>query len=290
MKYVIYLLNTALFIFILFIANIIRYKLKFGLNKQYKKVKEAANVNYTKIQKPNKKIKFLSEEHRKKIRDRLDKLGNPFNLTAEKYIALKIIIPIFMFIYLMICNSSSATPVRIAQAALAAFVGFFIIDFVYYLGNKDDMNKIRLDLEDVTNLINLQTVSGAPLANALTKAYEVCKLKRFKKSLIRLSARINLTKNLEKSLNEFNAEYDMPEIDTFVSLLKESIDSGVSEENMDDFSSTLNALNTIYQDKKTNRIDDKMVLVGFVLLLGIAALILFAVYSLLSGTAGQILK
>lgn len=291
MKYLILLLEIVLFMCILLIANSFRRFLKFKFNKQYKRIKQSKEMNYVKpIKAKVKRASFLSEEYLNKIEKRLDKLGNPFKLTAKKYIAFKIILPIFLFVSTIENYHNFSIFISILLGVFAALIGFYFIDIIYYLSNVDDRNKIKLDLADIVDLIALQTTAGVPFASALTKAYEVCRLKRFKKSLIKLSARINLTKDVSKSLDKFNDEYDIPEIDTFTSIMKSSVENGVSEEALDDFSSSLKSTNAIYQDRQTKKIDGWILLVSIMIMTGIFGIIYFAVFSMVSSGANGIFK
>ncbi|URZ15426.1 type II secretion system F family protein [Clostridium felsineum] len=267
MEYVV--LNTALLICMLIIAYYIRRTVKFRFSKQYRNIKKSNEGN----KKDNVSLVKYFNIH--KIERKLIICGNPLKLTVNRYILLKILLAVIFLITGF--SYMGINPVGFTVALITAILGFFSVDIVNYLSNEDDKNKIRMDLADVYDLISLQTVAGVNLGHALLGAHAVCKSKRFKKSLIRLAAKINLSKNIEMALNEFNNEYDMHEIDSFVALMKESLSSGLKEEAIDDQSSALKAVNSFYTSSETEKIDMYILIISMLLLGGIIAIVYYAI-------------
>ncbi|MCR3759368.1 type II secretion system F family protein [Clostridium felsineum] len=267
MEYVV--LNTALLICMLIIAYYIRRTVKFRFSKQYRNIKKSNEGN--------KKATFSLVKYfnTHKIEKKLIVCGNPLKLTVNRYILLKILLAVILFITGFSYIGINLLGFNIAL--ITAMLGFFSVDIVNYLSNEDDKNKIRLDLADVYDLISIQTVAGVNLGHALLEAHTVCKSKRFKKSLIRLAAKINLSKNIEMALNEFNNEYDMHEIDSFVALMKERLSSGISEQAIDDQSSALKAVNSFYTASETEKIDMYILIISMLLLGGIIAIVYYAI-------------
>ena len=268
MEYVI--LNAALLICILIIAYYLRRAIKIRLSKQYRNIKKNSDRN----KKANifSLAKYFDEKH---INRKLIRCGNPLKVTPNNYILIKILLAVLLFITGF--RYVGITPEGLIISILTGILGFFIIDIIDYISNEDDKNKIRMDLADVYDLVTLQTVAGVSIGHALVEAYTVCKSKRFKKSLIRLAASINLSKNIVKSLDDFNDEYDMSEIDSFVALIKESVSSGVSEEALDDQSTSLKAVNSFYAESQTEKIDLHVLVISMMLLGGIVAIVYYVI-------------
>lgn len=264
----------------------LRKFLKFHFNSKYREVKygEAKNTEVKKLKLP----KLFNIEY---TEDKLGKCGNPLHLTPVSYWILKVIIAAGLFfssIQMQLLSKNYV--VNIITSIAFAILGFFIIDIINYFSNKDDINKIRMDLADVYDLINLQTITGVNIGHALVEAYTVCKNKRIKKSLIKLAAKINLSKNIERALDDFNKEYDIPEIENFVVTIKECINSGMYEEIIDDQSSSLKVINAFYVEKQTEKIDMWMLLIDMFMFVGILGIVFFVVMGNLMESSNGIFK
>lgn len=269
---IISILRGILILCILIISYIVRYIIKFKLNKKYRRAKE--NITYNSDKKFYFTKKLFDKAH---IQKKLIRCGNPLKLNASRYIFTKVAVAVVMLIVLLQQIGISIKGFIFSGAV--SVLGFFLVDIINYISNEDDKNKIRMDLADVYDLVTLQTVAGVSIGHALLEAYTVCKNSRFKKSLIRLAARINLSKNIEKALDNFNEEYDMPEIDSFVALIKESISSGISEDALDDQSASLKAINSIYTASQTEKIDMYVLAISMMLLSGIVMLVYYVIGS-----------
>ncbi|PJI06580.1 MULTISPECIES: type II secretion system F family protein [Clostridium] len=267
MEYII--LNVALLICILIIAYYLRRAIKFGFSKQYKNIKSSFKV------KKNTNFSMDKYFNTNILEEKLIKCGNPLKLKPTTYILLKILLGVLLFITGF--GYVGVTTVGFIVSILAGILGFFLVDIINYISNEDDKNKIRMDLADVYDLVTLQTVAGVSIGHALLEAYTVCKSKRLKKSLIRLAAKINLSKNIEKALDDFSEEYDMPEIDSFVALIKESVSSGVSEDALDDQGTSLKAVNSFYAESQTEKIDMHVLVISMMLLGGIVAIVYYVI-------------
>ncbi|URZ06726.1 type II secretion system F family protein [Clostridium felsineum] len=272
-----YIIKLILLICSLIIAYYLRCFIKLKFNSKYKKAKP----EYSPIEKTN-TINFFN---RKLIEEKLVKCGNPFKLNVKSYMFLKLFILLGGAVAAV--QYIGASTKGLIGGLVAAILGFFSVDIVNYLSNEDDKNRIRLDLADVYDLVSLQTVAGVNIGHALLEVHTVCKSKRLQKSLIKLAAKINLSKNIEKALNEFNSEYDMPEIDTFVAIIKESLSSGLKEEIIDDQSAALKAVNSFYTASETEKIDIYVLVISMLLLGGILGMVYYGIGSdLLKSTHG----
>lgn len=291
MKSLILILKLIFLVCIIVLSFYLRKFLKFHFNSKYREVKygETSNVEENKsIFKKLKLPKYLRMEY---TENKLEKCGNPLHLTAMSYWLLKTLIAVGLFFSSMqIHLLGKSYSANIVTSILFAILGFYIVDIVNYFNNKDDINKIRLDLADVYDLINLQTMAGVNIGHALVEAYTVCKNKRLKKSLIKLAAKINLSKNIERALEDFNNEYNMPEIETFVVTIKECVDTGAYEETIDDQSSSLKTVNALYVERQTEKIDMYMLLIDMLMFIGILAVVFFVVASNLMQSTNGIFK
>lgn len=291
MKILIIALELVFLVCIVILSFYLRKFLKFHFNSKYREAKYGETLNQRENKSLFHKLKFPNNLSMERTKNKLEKCGNPLRLTPVSYWILKFLLFIGLFFSSMqIQPLGKNNIVNIIAAAAFGILGFFIINIINYLNNKDDVNKIRMDLADVYDLINLQTIAGVNIGPALVEAYTVCKNKRLKKSLIKLAAQINLSKNIEKALDDFNAEYNMSEIENFVSTVKECIDSGSYEETIDDQSSSLKTVNAFYVEKQTKKIDLWMLLIDMLMFIGVLAVVFFAVFGNLTQSSNSIFK
>jgi|GEM_PF-1202698 len=288
MENLILILKLIFLVCIIVLSFYLRRFLKFHFNSKYREVKygEISNLEENKI--ISRKLKLPKSLKFEYTEDKLYKCGNPLHLTPVSYWILKVLIAVGLFFSTMEMHLLGKSYIaNIVTSIVFAVIGFYIVDIVNYFNNKDDINKIRLDLADVYDLINLQTMAGVNIGHALVEAYTVCKNKRLKKSLIKLAAKINFSKNIERALDDFNSEYAMLEVETFVSTIKECINSGTYEETIDDQSASLKTVNALYVEKQTEKIDMWMLLIDMLMFIGILAVVFFiVVFNLMQSSNG----
>lgn len=291
MESLIIILKLIFLVCILVISFYLRRFLKFHFNSKYREVKYGEALTSSENKSLFYKLKLSKFLDMNYTEDKLEKCGNPFHLTPVSYWSLKILLFVgLMFSGLQMNLISTNKAINIVTSIFFGILGFFVIDMVNYFNNKDDVNKIRMDLADTYDLINLQTMAGVNIGPALVEAYTVCKNKRLKKSLIKLAAKINLSKNIEKALEDFNAEYDMAEVETFVATIKECVSTGTYEETLDDQSAALKTVNALYIEKQTEKIDMYMLLIDMLMFIGILAIVLFVVAGNLIQSGNGIFK
>lgn len=291
MKFLIIALELALLGCIVVLSFYLRKFLKFHFNSNYREAKYGETSTSSENKSFFDKIKLPKGLSMESTEDKLEKCGNPLHLTPVNYWILKIFLAAALFVSTIQMHILSYNAVVNTITALGfGGLGFFVVNIINYFNNKDDINKIRMDLADVYDLINLQTMAGVNIGHALVEAYTVCKNKRIKKSLIKLAAKINLSKNIDRALDDFNKEYDMPEVETFVSTIKECINSGTYEEILDDQSSSLKTVNGFYVEKQTEKIDIWMLLIDMLMFIGVLAVVFFIVVFNLMQSGNGIFK
>lgn len=291
MNSLIIILKLIFLVCIIVLSFYLRRFLKFHFNSKYREAKYGETSTSSESKCFFHKIKLPNGLSLERIENKLEKCGNPLHLTPVSYWILKILlVPALFASTIQMHILSYNTVINVVTALFFGVLGFYIVDIINYFNNKDDINKIRMDLADVYDLINLQTMAGVNIGPALVEAYTVCKNKRLKKSLIKLAAKINLSKNIDKALDDFNGEYNMPEVETFVSTIKECISTGLYEETIDDQSSSLKTVNALYVEKQTEKIDMYMLLIDMLMFIGILAIVFFVVAGNLMQSTNGIFK
>lgn len=199
--------------------------------------------------------------------------GNPLGLSPSGFLMSKFIIAFICFIV----GTS-----EIVLAILFCVIGFFILDLLYIYNNKKDMKKINFQLVDVYDFLNIQCSAGVFVGNALTEAYLIVRNKRLKRALAELCAEINLTKDINRALDNFLINFKSVEIESFVLAIKQSLKTGVLQQSLEDLSNSQKEINSITVDEETDRIKLSKDLIQVLMYLGIIALIFFGLITELS--------
>lgn len=201
----------------------------------------------------------ILEKKKKKIK----RQGNPYKLTLTSYYLFKIVPAISVAILLITLRM-----VDLTSLAIVIFV-YNLIDLLYYLANKQENIKIRKDLPNIYDILDIQSFAGINIGIALTEVFAMAESKRLKEDLMELSAEINLTKNVEQSLDKFIEKYDLIELESFVLGVKQSLESGRNREIFANQSEILKENNLLDISEKTKQINIWIGLVGFLIFIGV---------------------
>lgn len=276
-------------LFIMLSLLILLYTVLSGLNKTDKKIiKEISWMQGDKGGESNwsikgnfKKLPFVMTE------EELNQMGDPFpfHVNYIGYIFLKIACAVLFFIGLY------GRAGNVYVAILGIPLGFWVIDWIYKRSNKNELDLVRLDLEDVYNSLRFNVRSGETLGDALTNVSSVVKRsKRLKVQLIKLAAEINLTANIEKALLSFGKQFNYDEIKLFVQCIQQSLVTGIFDNVLEGQATQLSRKNEQYRERKNEGIDKEMLIWAMLYFLGAMAIIFILMTSHIGDAMNQIFK
>lgn len=268
--------KVMIFICLFFIVYIIAREIYKLFNK---KIIEAQNkYNVTKLQMKKIEKNFYKNEKYKGIFEKteikLKKQGNPLKLTPISYYALKFGLTAICLIVTIKFRSDNV--LNFIKGIGISVGAYFVIDAIYYFSNKDDKEKILADLPDICDVLDIQTSAGVNLGLALTEVYDIAKLKRFKGSLIKLAAEINITKNPERALDNFLSEYDLLELESFGLAIKQAIKTGKTKEILGNQSEVLKQNNIFAIQRETKKLITYMMVVGILIFCATISIVTFS--------------
>ena len=154
-------------------------------------------------------------------------------------------------------------------------IGYFFVDLYIFLNKKTRDNEICTDLLNVVNSISLQLSAHITLKDSLKKQFEICKNKDFKKAMLALSTKYELSElNVENAIQELKSKFDILEINMFCNALKEYNKVENIKEILDNLSEMLKKK---YIDKLKERTRIKILYItcGVIIALGNIILIIF---------------
>lgn len=167
-------------------------------------------------------------------------------------------------------------------AIVLGFLGFYLIDLIIFLNNSSEMKKIKVQLTDVYDFLNIQTSAGVFIGSALTESYLIVKNKRLKRALAELCAEINLTKDINLALDKFQRNFKSVEIETFTLTIKQSLRTGKIEQALNDLSNSQKEANLIIIQEQTESIKIYKDIIQLMMYVGILSMIFFGLLTELS--------
>jgi tight adherence protein C len=203
-----------------------------------------------------------------RIEKYLKSTGNAFELTPLGYITGKVLISVILFLAFILSKAYVA-------AIIGAVIGYFSLDILLKLKDRQDMKVIRFELKDIYDSLTMQSTAGVYIGTALTECYLIASNKRFKRSLAELSAEISMTYNIEKSLDNFLEKFNSNEISNFVITIKQSLQTGQSKQQLEDLSEQQSEMNLIAVQEDTKKISSTVTIIQILLFVGILITVLY---------------
>lgn len=207
------MINILLYILLVVLSFLIASKILVSLKSD--KYKKRNNLIYVTKDYSLKEL-FSKFNFLKTKENFLSKQGYPLNLNAISYYLLKVFLALLLFI------AASINYKSVFIAITFSIASYFFID-IYILANKKSRNsEICIDLLNVIDSICLQLSAHLSLKDSLKKQFENCKNRDFKRAMLELSMKYELSElNLDVALDELKNKFDILEINMFCSSLSE---------------------------------------------------------------------
>lgn len=255
---------------LLVIITILIYKLvKFTL--QQDKIKKFTNLYM------NEKLKQSSNKifSYEKI-DKLMRKNGVYvmfeNSTPSHYILTKLVFAItFMLI---------GIELESVLFSIAFFLfGYYLPNIIIKISNDEDNEKIMADLKEVYDTLRIQAKAGVFLTESLADCYLVARNKRLKKAFLELSGKIIANGDIEQAMIEFNSKFNNQYIDTFVTVVLQSLESGQTVQILEDLSEQIDDIQEVIDIKEKQRIQRKIDLIGLLIFIGILSIVLYGLFT-----------
>lgn len=198
--------------------------------------------------------KYLSHKKRylskyvNKIESKLFNLGYPYKLTTKKYLVIKYIVSILVFIISYFNYKSFKVP------SMLLIIIFLIPDYLVYSYTKKERNILIGELRNIVNSMIICLSSYATLKDSLILALESIKYKRFKESYEAFVNEYNMngyrlnepSKTLERKFNTY-------ELSLFLGTLLQGEKEGSLLEGLEKYKDTLELNYFKYLKQKAGR-------------------------------------
>lgn len=188
---------------------------------------------------------------------------------AEQLIIMKAISVVFFFI---LANEL----IELKWAVVIGMAGWKFPDFLINLMNREDNEKIFGDMKALYDTLRIQQSAGIYITTSLMYSYKVVRCKRFKTALKQLSSDIMSEKDIVKAINVLSVKFKNEQIDEFVSMVSQSVQTGQMVEMLNQVNKQLINIEKAINKKKEDAIERKMLVIMLLLFVGIIAVVLYA--------------
>lgn len=187
-----------------------------------------------------------------------------------------ILVKIFMALILGLVGIKEG--IWILTVALG-LLGFFLPDIFINISNNEDNDKILVDLKKVYDTLRIQTKAGVFLTSSIAECYLVAENRRLKKALLELNNKIIAKNDIETAIEEFNAKFKNPYIDTFCIVIKQSLESGKTVQILEDLSAQIKDIQQAISIKEAERVKYKLESLQFLIYVGVIAIVVYGIFT-----------
>lgn len=156
-----------------------------------------------------------------------------------------------------------------------AIVGFFLIDGIIYVSNKEDNEKMSDDIYNIYVILGMHGTAGVYMKDSILECFKETGNKRLKQALVEFYGELVLKNNFLEGLEVFQGKFNNEQIDSLCIILRSSQKSGKSVQALKDFSKQMqdmeDSANLAYESKQETRID----MLTIFIMIGIMSIIIF---------------
>lgn len=219
------------------------------------------------------KIPRRIDEYFSRIETKLSNLNYPYKLNKKKYLIIKYLCPIIIFLISFANYKSIKVPL-----VLSVFV-HFIPNYLMYLFTKKEKNILIGELNTIVSSLIISITSFSPLSSSLELAGKDIKYKRFKEAYsIFVKTYIMNGYNIKLPAKSLMNKFDSYELTLFLTTLIQGENEGAFVESLERYKEVLDANYLKYLKRKTGI---KMLYVTLGTVLSLVGLVLIVMYPII---------
>lgn len=163
---------------------------------------------------------------------------------------------------------------------IGAIVGWMLIDFIVNQSDISDNKHMLEDIKTIYDTIRIQVKAGVYITQVLTDCYLVVENKRLKKALLELTSDLVAKNDVHESLEDFKDKFNNEYINTLVTVIEQSMQTGQSVKMFDDIRAQIEDIDMAMMLAEQNKIKSIIIIVQFLIY---GAIILLAIYVAMTG-------
>lgn len=148
--------------------------------------------------------------------------------------------------------------IGIAGALLGVVIGIVLPTMVLNASNEQDNNAMLDSIKDVYDTLRIQASNDIYITDSLYECYVITKHPRLKSALIELVSEIHGSGDIEKAVDNFNAKFKNPYVDSLAISIKQALLSGSAAQIFADVSKQIDAIDEaiiIREEEKAQRLN-----------------------------------
>jgi len=228
--------------------------------------------------------RFTKYFNRKGVEIAQKQAGNPWSLSAEGFIGLKIVLPVAMALVQLYLSSV------LYYLVLVSFLCFFLPDLLLILITRERKREIKKELPDVVDIFESAVGSGIDVGTAFSLAADYVTGKEFKKELSLLAAQYTVTKDKEQALMDFQERINMYDTDLVVLALIQDTRTGKAQEMLESLA-LIQANNLVgVVERNAKAVEYRVSMVCSAIAVSLALMIFYPYFAVLSSGMNDIFR
>lgn len=205
-----------------------------------------------------------------KIQDFLDRNGCEylfgFRMSALFFVVLEVILAGLALVIGLVGIRDGMICILLIMGSL------FLLPGMLLLSNQADNDAMLVDIKHIFEMLKIQVRVGIYMMDALDNCLCHIQNKRLKKALNKLITQVFMAKDMNLSLDEFNHSFHNIYIDTLVVIIKQSLETGYSMENLNNAFEQIADVEQAINIRMENSIERNTQILQVLLMSGIIAI------------------
>lgn len=206
------------------------------------------------------------------------------NITPQGYIIFKLLFAALVVLGVFLLLGGVAANIIICTAA--GIASYILFDAVIKSNNDSDNDNMFEDIKAIYQTMIIQSTAGVFISDSLMECYRQVKNKRLKNALKDLTNTIITKHDVEGALSVFSVKFKNQYIDSLVTTIEQSLQSGQSVKLLEDISKQLSDVEHAMHAKKQAAMDTKVTIIQVLVLAVIVIMLIYGVFVSIKGSIG----
>jgi tight adherence protein C len=193
-----------------------------------------------------------------------------YKITATSYVIMKFGFALFAMIV--------GLQVSLLTGLILLPIGYVGLDFIMNASDKSDNVKMLSDIENVYDVLRIQTKAGVYITSVLTDCYLVVKNKRLKSAFLKLTSDIAAKNDIETALDEFKGKFRNEYIEALVIIVNQSMRTGQAAKMFDDIREQIADINEAMLTAEKEKINRQIIAIQLIIYMIIIIVTAFISY------------
>lgn len=206
------------------------------------------------------------------------------NITPQGYMVFKLLFAAVVMLGVFLLLGGGA--VNIVICISAGIASYLLFDAVIRSNNESDNDNMFEDIKTIYQTMIIQSTAGVFISDSLIECYRQVKNKRLKNALKDLTNTIITKHDVEGALSVFSVKFKNQYIDSLVTTIEQSLQSGQSVKLLEDISKQLSDVEHAMHAKRQAAMDTKVTIIQVLVLAVIVIMLIYGVFVSIKSSIG----